>query len=260
MEKDNSKAAENELFSAKLLGGSKLVDCSQMIQPGCFSYVSCFYKNGEYNKESIVDSRTEEKEKFGYIKESMKTALDVGTHIDSPMHFFLDGRSIDELKLSELICPGVVIDVSKKCIENPEYLLTIEDIKEWETKYGEIPKRALVSMKTGKGAKFNNIKEYIGTDNPLKEKSIFPGFSVEAAQYLLEKVSEVVAIGIDTASLDVSSTIDFPVHRLWLGSGRYMVENMNLESVPESGLKFVLLPLNIKGAVECTTRVLAVID
>ena len=66
----------------------------------------------------------------------------------------------------------------------------------------------------------------------------------------------IVGIGIDTASLDVSSDS----YQVWLGAGRYQVENLNLEGVPESGLKFILMPLRIEGAYECSSRVMAIIN
>lgn len=60
-------------------------------------------------------------------------ACDVGTHIDAPSHWFPDGRDISQLKPEELICPGVVIDISdSKIKDNPDYALTLQDVLDWE--------------------------------------------------------------------------------------------------------------------------------
>jgi kynurenine formamidase len=52
--------------------------------------------------------------KDGYQKEVYILACDLGTHIDSPSHFIKGDRTIVDLKITELICPLVVIDVSLK--------------------------------------------------------------------------------------------------------------------------------------------------
>mgnify|MGYP006083229923 CR=1 FL=1 len=39
-------------------------------------------------------------------------ACDVGTHIDSPAHWFADARGTGDLTMEELTAPGAVIDAS----------------------------------------------------------------------------------------------------------------------------------------------------
>ena len=51
----------------------------------------------------------------GYKKCIFYMACDIGTHIDSPSHWYEDGRTITDLKLDELTAAGAVIDVSAKC-------------------------------------------------------------------------------------------------------------------------------------------------
>ena len=81
-------------------------------------------------------------------------ACDVGTHIDSPAHWFANTRGVDQLTMEELTAYGAVIDASAQVSENMDYALTVEDIKNWEEKYGRIPDKALVVMKTGWCTKF----------------------------------------------------------------------------------------------------------
>src|SRR6187455_2680900 len=38
-----------------------------------------------------------------------------GTHIDAPVHFFEQGKHVDEIALERLIGPGACVDVSAKC-------------------------------------------------------------------------------------------------------------------------------------------------
>ena len=36
----------------------------------------------------------------------------VGTHLDGPLHFDTSGRTVDQLELTKLVRPGVVVDLS----------------------------------------------------------------------------------------------------------------------------------------------------
>ncbi len=49
----------------------------------------------------------------------------------------------------------------------------------------------------------------------------FPGFSIEAVEQLLKHEKNPVRIGVDIASLDVSTGTEFKVHQAWLGAGRW---------------------------------------
>lgn len=112
-------------------------------------------------------------------------------------------------------------------------------------------------MKTGWDAKFTDHKVYMGTDE--KNGFHFPGFSVEAAKWLLSE-RNIVGIGIDTASLDHGPESVYPVHQTMLGADHYQVENMVLKDVPEgANVTFVSLPMKVKGAPECETRVMAIL-
>jgi kynurenine formamidase len=41
-----------------------------------------------------------------------------GTHLDAPVHFSQGGHAVDEVPVSQLVAPAVVIDISKQCGEN----------------------------------------------------------------------------------------------------------------------------------------------
>ena len=147
-------------------------------------------------------------------------ACDVGTHIDSPSHWFVGARDVSQLTVDELTCNGVVIDCREKAAKDSDYRLTIDDLLAWEERHGAMPKRALVCMKTGWSLKFKTHREYMGLDD--KQQCHFPGFSAELAKFLLER-RDIVGIGIDTGSLDFGLSSDYPVHNLILGADKYQV-------------------------------------
>jgi kynurenine formamidase len=60
----------------------------------------------------------------------------IGTHMDAPAHCIPDGKTIDELQLSNLVAPCAVIDVSARSHER--YCVSVQDIKDFEKSHGLI--------------------------------------------------------------------------------------------------------------------------
>lgn len=179
-----------------------------------------------------------------------------GTHIDAPYHKFPSGATADRLPVDEMVAPLVVIDIRAKASRDPDALLTVEDLKQWESKNGPIPQRACVAMWSG-------WEERVMTERFINfdEKGIrhFPGFDVEAVNFLLEERSA-VTIGVDTASFDHGPTTDFPVHVRWLGAGRWGIENLaGLSNVPAKGATIVVGAPKIENATGGHSRVLALV-
>ena len=80
-----------------------------------------------------------------------------GTHIDAPLHFTADGKSVAELPVEDLVAPLVVIDIRAKAAENADAQLTPDDIKAWTDSHGDLPDGAVVALLSGWG-------EHVGTD------------------------------------------------------------------------------------------------
>jgi kynurenine formamidase len=72
-----------------------------------------------------------------------------GTHLDAPIHFSEHGLTIDQIPLTQLVAPAVVIDVAAKAKANPDYRLTAADVKQWESKHGRIAAGTIVLLNTG---------------------------------------------------------------------------------------------------------------
>mmetsp|Transcript_65754 Transcript_65754/g.106595 ORF Transcript_65754/g.106595 Transcript_65754/m.106595 type:complete len:259 (-) Transcript_65754:387-1163(-) len=248
--------------AAALAKGAKLIDCSHTITPQTLTFAQVYNLlpgvNGEktqgFTQGATYDTRTADG--AGFKKCIYCLPCDVGTHIDSPSHWFPGKRDISQLTLDELTAPGAVVDVTHKITSATyDYALTVADLEEFEKKFGQIPARALVVCKTGWGERdISSTEVYVNGGH-------FPGFSPEAATWLLEK--DIVGIGIDTASLDPGTHAggDFPVHKIILGADKYQIENMKLSDVPEGlGSVFISLPLKIEGGPEAETRVMAIVS
>src|SRR5215470_11713915 len=171
-----------------------------------------------------------------------------GTHLDAPVHFAEGGRTADEVPLRRLIAPAVVIDIGAKAGADPDYRLSVEDLRIWEKKHGPIPSGSIVLLRTGWGKRWPDRKRYFGDDTPQDASHLhFPSYGKEAAE-LLVRERKVGALGIDTASIDYGPSQDFVVHRIALPAQVPGLENLaNLDQLPETGAWVIALPMKIGG-------------
>ena len=88
----------------------------------------------------------------------------MGVHISMPpIHFAANTWTADEVPLSSLILPAVVVDVTDEAASNRDYLLTADSLKQWEAQYGRIPKGSAVLMNTGFAKFWPDQEQYMGT-------------------------------------------------------------------------------------------------
>ncbi|MCE5333143.1 MAG: cyclase family protein [Desulfobacteraceae bacterium] len=184
-----------------------------------------------------------------------------GTHADAPVHFSEKGRTIGQIPLREWIGPAVRINVTKKCSANRDYLLSVDDIRAWEKAHGRIPKGAWVIMHSGLDDKsYPNKKEVLGTEKTGKEAIAelhFPGFSPEAAEFLLDN-RNITGIAVDTPSIDPGMSKDFKVHQVLCKAQKLALENIaNLDKIPESGATLFVIPMLIQNGTGSPARVFA---
>lgn len=200
-------------------------------------------------------------ERDGYFTRSFWMLEHYGTHLDAPAHFPPGKTTVDEIPAHKLIGPAVLLDVSNENRrangEEADYRLPVSRIKEWEGRHGGIPAGAIVLLRTGCAAQWNDADRYRGID--AAGSMHFPGFSVEAVQYLISK--RVSGIGADAMSVDAGDSKDYAVHTLALGSDLYQLENLSdLGEVPESGALLIVAPIKLEGGSGGPCRVFAIIS
>jgi len=183
-----------------------------------------------------------------------------GTHLDAPIHFAEGAWAADEIPVERFVGPAVVIDVSEQAAKDPDYRLTVEDVKGWEKANGAVPKGAIVLLRTGWGSRWPDRKRYLGDDTPGDASHLhFPSYGVEAARLLVEERKAGV-LGVDTASIDFGASNDFQVHRIAGSANVPGLENVaNLEKVPATGAWIVALPMKIAGGSGGPARIIALL-
>jgi kynurenine formamidase len=172
-----------------------------------------------------------------------------GTHLDAPSHFGGEWTT-DQIPAERLIGPGFCINVTGR----PEdYRITVDDVKEFESRHGAIPAGGIVLFATGWDARWPDAKTYMNVRRGTKH---FPGLSVEAARYLVER--KVAGIVIDTPSVDYGPSEKFEAHSVTNGANIYHVENARgLTRLPPAGFTVVVAPINLAGGSGGPTRIFA---
>jgi kynurenine formamidase len=183
-----------------------------------------------------------------------------GTHMDAPRHFNPAGDTVEQVSLRQTIGPAAVIDFSSRATRDPDAVLRVVDIEQYELSYGPIPDRAIVVARSGWGRFWSDPTCYLGTGQPGDGAALrFPGFSALAAGFLLEQ-RNVIALAIDTASMDPGNSRDFPVYRLWLGANRIGFENLcNADKLPPVGATIFGAPLKIGAGSGSPARIFALL-
>src|SRR5260370_41034203 len=85
---------------------------------------------------------------YFYAANSFCTPEHGGTHLDAPVHFAKGGKAADEISVRKLIAPDVVIHVSAKASADPDYRLSMHDLRALERKHGAIPSSAIALLRT----------------------------------------------------------------------------------------------------------------
>src|ERR1051326_869742 len=185
-----------------------------------------------------------------------------GTHLDAPVHFAKGHISVDQIPLDQLIGSAIVIDVTKQCATNPDYLIGVKDFEDWEKQNGRIANGTIVLLRTGFGNYYPDRKKYLGTEERGAEavaKLHFPGLDPAAARWLTQNRS-IKAIGLDTASIDRGQSTLFESHRVLFEKDIPALENVaNLDQLPVKGFSIIALPMKIKGGSGGPLRIIALL-
>jgi kynurenine formamidase len=193
-----------------------------------------------------------------YASNSVCTPEHGGTHLDAPIHFAEGRRTAEAIPLSQLVAQAVVIDVTAQATANPDYRLTADDVRAFESRHGRIEAGTIVLLRTGWGSRWPDRKRYFGDDTPGATDNLhFPSYGEDAARLLVSE-RRVAALGVDTASIDYGQSQDFMVHQIANGANVPGFENVaNLERVPPRGALVIALPMKIAGGSGGPLRIIA---
>ena len=199
-------------------------------------------KFGAFPELNIETPYTIKKDGFFVNKVSFVTQY--GTHIDAPIHFSENKRTLEQLELKELVLPLFVINKEKEVENNPDFILTAEDVLEWEKENGKIEKDSFVAFASGWSKRWGKSDFYNKDSNGAAHT---PGWSIEALDLILNERGA-LAIGHETldtdASIDAAKNNFLLSEKFVLDTNKYQVEVLNnLHLLPsKGGIIFISFP------------------
>jgi len=63
-----------------------------------------------------------------------------GTHMDAPLHFSPDGKSVAEVAVENLVVPLAIVDIREKAAASADAQVTPDDLKAWSTRTARSPR------------------------------------------------------------------------------------------------------------------------
>ncbi len=200
-------------------------------------------------------------DKAGFLVQLFTHVGQWGTHIDAPAHFAKGGRTVDEITPKEMFLPLVVLDVHDKVANNPDYVVSIADVKDWEARHGSIPAHAFVAMRTDWSKRWRSGDAAMANKD-AKGISHYPGWSMPVLKYLYER-RHITASGHETTDTDpglATSHDDYSLEAWILKHDHYQIELLtNLDKVPEAGALAIVTFPKPKGGSGFPARVIAIL-
>ena len=199
-------------------------------------------------------------DKAGFLIQQFTHVGQWGTHVDPPAHFIKGLRTVDQIRPDEMFLRLVVIDVHARVQNDPDTVLTLADVKAWESRHGAIPEGAFVAMRTDWSRRWPDEAAMQNLDS--RGVAHYPGWSMEALKYLYE-VRKITASGHETTDTDPGIAVtkdEYPLERYLLSTNHYQIEMLaNLEQVPEAGALVMVSFPKPKGGSGFPARVIAIV-
>ena len=171
-----------------------------------------------------------------YFLSKLECSMHTGTHIDAPLHYMENGKTVNEIELDSLIGPCDVLRLKfpkdsktpdKDFLKNKE--IKIDDIK--------LPKKGIekiIILKT-------RWCDYFDSDDYFHNN---PYLSMEFAKFIIEN-------GVETLALDTPSPDKFgnsEIHKILLENNVNIIENLtNTRILTKNKYKAYFIPLNIES-------------
>src|ERR1700719_4175888 len=147
-----------------------------------------------------------------------------GTHVDAPAHFHAGLHTVDAIDPKDMLMPLVVLDVHDKAAKNPDYLVTLDDVRAWEGRHGRIPRGAFVAMRTDWAKRWPDSAALANRD--AKGVFHYPGWSKEVFKLLYEERG-ISASGHETTDTDPglrTTKDDYSLESYILSLNHYQIE------------------------------------
>jgi len=191
------------------------------------------------------------------------TGEHTGTHLAAPVHWVTgrDKQDVSQLPVRRLVGPAAVLDMTGQALADPDFLLEVDHVRDWEKQHGPLPDGGWLLYRTGWDARSHSQQEFLNANETGPHT---PGVSVECARWLAEE-APVAGLGVETVGTDAGAAHSFdpafPCHTFLLGANKYgLTQLQNLALLPPTGAVLMVAPLPIVGGSGSPARVLALVE
>ncbi|MEC9475765.1 MAG: cyclase family protein [Planctomycetota bacterium] len=189
-----------------------LIDISPSLNPS----IAVFPGDSPLTREVLLDLRNDD----NLTLSTMRSTVHLGSHLDAPSHYDVDGISIEQVDLERCIGP---VDVMRVDVERGS---VIEELP-------RAPAEERLILATGT----HPDPDHWGGD--------FAGIAPDLIENL--SAAGVRLLGVDTPSVDVASSKELPAHDACRRTGILILEGLVLEGVEDGIYELIALPLKLTG-------------
>ncbi|MDA8156477.1 MAG: cyclase family protein [Actinomycetota bacterium] len=203
---------------------NNLIDISIPIKPG----MPLWPGDPQVEIEKLYDVAKGDEATVSRISMGVHT----GTHVDAPLHYFADGKSIGEIPPDALVGPARVIEVHGGANKEVQK----EELERLGIKQGE-----RILLKSANSALWKiqiAPKEF--------NKEFYMHLGPEAARFLAQM--KIRAVGTDYLSIGgCAGGSGAQVHRILLEAGIWIIEGLALSQAAPGNYELICLPLKLLG-------------
>ena len=176
----------------------------------------------------------------GYAMTDLHLLNHIGTHVDAPSHHIPGGDTFDEIPLERFVTHALTINVADR---EPGPL----PLGELESHLHHLHPGDILFLCSDNARNWGTEAYWTGWSYP----------DAECAHALVD--CGISAIGFDGPSADPMDSTTFDLHRLWLSSGRMIIENVaNLTELPPRA-QVVVAPIKLAGGDGGPARIFALL-
>ena len=206
-----------------------MIDLTQHLENGMPRYPGDLEPSFEDTARVEVD---------GFAMSEYRLSNHLGTHVDAPSHQIAGGDTLDDIGLERLVTDALTLDFR----EHARGALTLVDL---EPHLEKLEPGDLLFICSGNDRNWGSDAYWSGWCYP----------DAQASRAIIDR--GVSGVGFDGPSADPVETEAFELHRVWLGAGRLIVENLcNLDRLPERS-RVVVAPMKVRAANGAPARVIA---
>ncbi len=250
------------LVGALVSGRIEIVDLTQTLSPE-FPQIVLPPEMGQCQPFRIEEISAYDERGPGWYWNNFSCGEHTGTHFDAPIHWVsgrhLPQNSVDTIPVQHFVAPACVIDCSAQSAADPDHLLSVAAVEQWEREHGRIPAGSWVLMRTD----WSKRTDPVAYQNFDETGQHTPGPDSEVVQFLVAQ-RDVLGFGSEAIGTDAGQGFHlrppYPCHYYMHGAGRYGLQCLtNLDQLPPTGAVLICPPLKILRGSGSPLRVLALV-